>query len=184
MPSCVVRNKIRSTKYGIRYTEYGKELKMELGLILVVAGAAAVVVLGGIGSSIGVALAGQAAAGVITEDPEKFGSMIPLVGIPGTQGFYSLLLGFLIIGKFGLLTASVKTPTAVQGYQILSIGVLIGMVEMISAIYQGKVSVASIGVVGKRPAELGKAIILPVFVEIYAILGLVAGFLLLQGVKV
>jgi len=41
-----------------------------------------------------------------------------------------------------------------------------------------------IGIVAKKPEQLGKAMVLPIFVEIYAILGLVAGFLLLSVVKV
>jgi V/A-type H+-transporting ATPase subunit K len=157
---------------------------MEMGLVIAILGATSVIVLGGIGSSIGVGLAGQAAAGVITEDPDKFGKLIPLIGIPGTQGFYSLLVGFMVIMKLKLLTASITVPDLSKGLQIFAICSLVGLVEMISAIHQGKVSVASIGVVAKKPEELGKALILPAFVEIYAVLGLVAGFLLLQGVRV
>jgi V/A-type H+-transporting ATPase subunit K len=58
------------------------------------------------------------------------------------------------------------------------------VVESISAVWQGKVSVASIYLVAKKPEEAGKALVLPIFVEIYAILGLAAAFLLLLGVKI
>lgn len=154
---------------------------MELGLILAIAGAIAAMSISGIGSAIGVGLAGQAAGGVISEDPEKFGKMIPIVGLPGTQGFYGFVIGFLVINKLNLLGA-VTVPTPHQGYQILAICVVVSFVECISAIHQGKVSVASVGVIAKRAEALGKAIVLPVFVEIYAILGLGAFFLLLQGI--
>ena len=157
---------------------------MELGLVYAILGAACVMVFAGIGSSIGVAFAGQAAAGVMTEDPEKFGMMIPLVGIPGTQGFYGFLIGFLVLNKLSLLSETIKVPTTSQGLQILAICSVIGLVEMISAIYQGKVSVGSIGIVAKKKEEAGKALVLPIFVEIYAILGLAAAFLLLQAVKI
>ncbi len=157
---------------------------MEIGLILSIVGVALIVVLGGIGSSIGVALAGQAAAGVLSEEPDKFGRLLPVVGLPGTQGFYSLLIGFMVILKLGLLTTDIKAPNTSQGLEILGICLLIGLVENISAVYQGKVCVASVGIVAKKAEEAGKALVLPIFVEIYAILGLVAGFLLLQGVKV
>jgi len=135
----------------------------------------------GIGSAIGVGLAGQAAGGVISEDPEKFGKMIPIVGLPGTQGFYGFVIGFLVINKLNLLGAK-TVPTPHQGWQILAICLVVSFVECISAIHQGKVSVASVGILAKRPEALGKAIVLPVFVEIYAILGLGAFFLLLQGI--
>lgn len=157
---------------------------MEVGLILSIAGAALVIVLSGIGSAIGVALAGQAAGGVLSEDPEKFGRMIPLIGIPGTQGFYGFLIGFLVLNKLNLLAADIKIPTFSQGIQIFVICLLVSLVESISAVWQGKVSVASIYMVAKKPEQAGKALVLPIFVEIYAILGLTAAFLLLLGVKI
>jgi len=157
---------------------------MELGLIFAITGAVIVMVVSGIGSAIGVALAGQAAAGVMTEDPEKFGRMIPLVGIPGTQGFYGFLIGFLVLNKLNLLTTQIIIPNLSQGIQIFSICLVVSLVESISAVWQGKVSVASIYIVAKKPEEAGKALVLPIFVEIYAILGLAAGFLLLLGVKI
>jgi V/A-type H+-transporting ATPase subunit K len=157
---------------------------MDLGLTLALAGAAIVMAISGTGSAIGVALVGQAAGGVMSEDPEKFGKMIPLIGIPGTQGFYGFLIGFLVLNKLNLLAGNIKIPTFNQGMQIFSICLLASIVECISAIWQGKVSVASVYLVAKKPEEAGKALVLPIFVEIYAILGLAAAFLLLQGVKI
>lgn len=157
---------------------------MEWGLVFAVLGIISVMTFSGIGSSIGVGYAGQAAAGVLTEDPDKFGLMIPLVGLPGTQGFYGFLIGFLAMNKLNLLGETAKTLSLCQGLQMFAICFVVSFVEMVSAIYQGKVSVASIGIVAKKKEEAGKALVLPVFVEIYAILGLASGFLLLQGVKI
>ncbi len=154
---------------------------MELGLILAMAGAILAMTISGIGSAIGVGLAGQAAGGVISEDPEKFGKLIPIVSLPGTQGFYGFVIGFLVINKLKLLGAR-AIPTPHQGWEILAICLVVSFVECISAIHQGKVSVASVGILAKRAEAMGKAIVLPVFVEIYAILGLGAFFLLLQGI--
>ncbi|MBM3254725.1 MAG: V-type ATP synthase subunit K [Candidatus Omnitrophica bacterium] len=157
---------------------------MEAGLSFAIAGAAIVMAIPGIGSAIGVALAGQAAGGVITEDPEKFGRMIPLIGISGTQCFYGFLIGFLVINKLNLLAGQIKIPNLYQGLQIFSICLVVSLVEAVSAVWQGKVAVASIYLVAKKPEEAGKALVLPVFVEIYAILGLAAAFLLLSMVKI
>ena len=157
---------------------------MDAGLMWSIAGAAIVMTISGVGSSIGVALAGQAAGGVLTEDPEKFGKMIPLIGIPGTQGFYGFLIGFLVLNKLNLLSADIKIPTFAQGMEIFAICTAASLVESISAVWQGKVSVSSIFLVAKKPEEAGKALVLPIFVEIYAILGLAAAFLLLQSVKI
>ncbi|PIP20242.1 MAG: permease [Candidatus Omnitrophica bacterium CG23_combo_of_CG06-09_8_20_14_all_40_11] len=157
---------------------------MDAGLVFALAGAAIVMAISGVGSAIGVALAGQAVGGVMTEDPEKFGRMIPLIGIPGTQGFYGFLIGFLVLNKLNLLGAEIKIPTLHQGMEIFSICLAVSLVESISAVWQGKVSVSSIGIVAKKPEEAGKALVLPIFVEIYAILGLATAFLLLLGVKI
>jgi len=157
---------------------------MEPGLIFTIAGAAIVMAISGTGSAIGVAFAGQAAGGVLSEDPEKFGRMIPLIGIPGTQGFYGFLVGFLVLNKLNLLADAVKVPNLAQGLMIFSICLLVSIVESISAVWQGKVSVSSIYLVAKRPEQAGRALVLPIFVEIYAILGLATGFLLLLAVKI
>ncbi len=154
------------------------------GLAFAIAGAAIVMTVSGVGSSIGVAFAGQAAGGVMSEDPEKFGKLIPLIGIPGTQGFYGFLIGFLVLNKLNLLAADIKIPTLSQGIEIFAICVFAGLVEAVSAVWQGKVSVSSIYIVAKKPEEAGKALVLPIFVEIYAILGLASAFLLLLSVKV
>ena len=63
-----------------------------LGMPLAVLGAALAALLAGIGSAIGVGMGGQAAAGVVTEDPGKFGKVLILQLLPGTQGIYGLSL--------------------------------------------------------------------------------------------
>ena len=60
------------------------------GQVLALAGAAIAATLGGIGSALGVGVAGQAAAGVVSEDPNKFGQVLLLQALPGTQGIYGL----------------------------------------------------------------------------------------------
>ena len=62
---------------------------------------AAVAALAGIGSAMGVGIAGQAAAGVLAEDPKKFGKTLILQALPGTQGIYGLLMAFLIFIRIG-----------------------------------------------------------------------------------
>lgn len=157
---------------------------MDTGLAFAIAGAAIVMAISGVGSAIGVAFAAQAAGGVMSEDPEKFGKMIPLIGIPGTQGFYGFLIGFLVLNKLNLLGADIKIPSLNQGIEIFAICAVVSMVEAISAVWQGKVAVSSIYLIAKKPEEAGKSLVLPIFVEIYAILGLAAAFLLLLGVKI
>ena len=63
-----------------------------LGIVYALCGAAIAVLLAGAGSAIGVGIAGQAAAGVVTEDPGKFAKVLILQLLPGTQGLYGLLM--------------------------------------------------------------------------------------------
>ena len=73
------------------------------GQVLALSGAAIAAALSGSGSALGVGVAGQAAAGVVSEDPNKFGQVLLLQALPGTQGIYGLLIAFIILVKVGLL---------------------------------------------------------------------------------
>ena len=156
---------------------------MTLGLVLAIAGAALAVVLGGIGSIIGVGLAGQAGAGITSEEPEKFGKVLLLEALPGTQGIYGFLGTFWVIMKTQLLTGGVPIDTN-TGLVILLACLPVALGGLFSGIYQGKVSVAGMNIVSKQPGDSGKAIILAVMVETYAVLGLLATILLINGIQV
>ena len=77
------------------------------GIVWALLGAAISVALAGIGSAIGVGTAGRAAAGVVTEDPDKFAKVLLLQLLPGTQGIYGLLVAFLALSKVGILGGGV-----------------------------------------------------------------------------
>lgn len=55
------------------------------GIVFALLGVAVAVILAGMGSAYGVGVAGQAAAGVVTEDPDKFAKVLLLQLLPGTQ---------------------------------------------------------------------------------------------------
>ena len=74
-----------------------------MGLVYAILGAAVAVFLAGAGSAIGVGIAGQAASGVVTEDPSKFAKVLIMQLLPGTQGIYGLLVGFITLSNIGLL---------------------------------------------------------------------------------
>lgn len=156
---------------------------MSIGLAYAIMGAALSAALGGIGSAIGVSIAGQAGSGVVSEEPAKFGKVLLLQALPGTQGIYGFLGAFWVIMKVGLLgeVAAIDSGT---GLQLLFACVPIALACLASGIYQGKVSAAGMGVLAKAPSEMGKAIILAAMVETYAVLGLLVSILLINGVQV
>ena len=147
------------------------------GVALGILGAALAALLSGIGSSIGVGIAGRAAAGVVTEDPEKFSKVLILQLLPGTQGIYGLLIAFIALSNIGVLGGSVRQLTMGEGLSFLMACLPMAFVGLMSAVMQGKTSVASIGVVAKKPEAFGKAMILPAMVETYAILALLISIL-------
>lgn len=156
---------------------------MVLGLTIAIMGGALAVILGGIGSAIGVGLAGQASSGVMSEDPEKFGSLLLLVALPGTQGIYGFLSAFLVILKLGLTTGNIVSPTIDQGWQILIACLPVAFAGLVSGIHQGKVCASGIYMVAKQPKDLMKPVIMAALVETYAVLGLLITILLLNGIK-
>ncbi|MDR3320931.1 MAG: V-type ATP synthase subunit K [Synergistaceae bacterium] len=156
----------------------------QLGPALVVLGAALAVGFAGSGSAWGIGIANEAAAGVITEDPSKFGFALILLALPGTQGIYGFLIALLAITKIGLLSATAIPITIWQGLGILGACIPIAIAGFYSAIWQGKSSAACILLISKRPDQMGKAVILPAMCETYAVLGLLMSIFLLSGIKV
>ena len=153
-----------------------------MGVALALLGAAIAALFAGVGSAIGVGIAGQAAAGVVTEDPNKFSKVLVLQLLPGTQGIYGLLVGFITLSKIGLLGGGMLDLTPQQGLLVLAACLPIGIVGLISGKYQGMTSAAAIGIVAKKPEQFGKAMIFPAMVETYAILALLISILSIFGI--
>ena len=159
-------------------------MSLTLGQVLALFGAALAVGLPGIGSARGVGIVGESAAGLVTEDPSKFGQVLILQALPGTQGIYGFLAGFLTIQKIGLLAGTLVDITPYQGWLIFASCMPIAIVGFLSAIYQGRVAAAGIGIVSKRPEEVAKGITFAAMVETYAVLALLATILMLFGINV
>ncbi|MEW6189563.1 MAG: V-type ATP synthase subunit K [Actinomycetota bacterium] len=147
------------------------------------AGAAAAAIGGGIGSSIGITYIANVAAGILVEDPEKFGGLLPLCAIPGTQGIYGFITAVLVVFFFGLIGGEGGKLTSPQGFQIFLACMPVCFACLVSAIYQGLTSVGAAGMVAKRTEEAGKALILPALVETYAALSLIVSIILLLSIK-
>lgn len=156
---------------------------MDMGMIYALTGAALAVFFCGTGSSIGIGYAGREANGVLSEEPDKFGIMLLLVALPGTQGIYGFLTGFLVLMKVGILGGTAMTVSAVQGIQIFVACLPIAVSGMFSAIHQGRVCAAGIAVASKHPEASMKALVYGAMVETYAVLALVVSIFLLLAVK-
>ncbi len=158
-------------------------MEQTLGLGLAIAGGALSAILGGIGSAMGIGYAAQAANGVLSEDPDKFGKLLILVALPGTQGIYGFIGAFLMMIKIGIF-GELVTLTFYQGVQLFFAAMPVAIACLVSAIWQGRVCTAGVEMVAKRPEESTKALIYGVMVEFYAVLGLIISLLAILLMKI
>lgn len=147
------------------------------GSMFVAIGASFAAALGAIGSGIGIGRTTAHAAGILSEKPELFGKLLVIMALPGTQGFYALVVMFLMMQFFGFIGGSPKASLG-QGLAALLTGILVGLIEFKTALDQAHSAIGAEDLVAKRPEESGRAILLPALVETYAILGLLTGVLL------
>ena len=153
------------------------------GLALALLGAGLAAVLSGIGSAKGTGIAGEAGAGLLCEDPGKFGKVMILQVIPGTQGLYGLVVWFFAIFRMGLLSGTLPDLTVAQGMQYFVACLPMALGGLFSAIAQGRVAAASISLVAKSPNDWAKGMVLCITVEFYAILSLLASMLMLINIS-
>jgi V/A-type H+-transporting ATPase subunit K len=190
-----------------------KTFFMTNGMGWMIVGLFTCLMLGGLGSSTGLHISGAQMAGALSEKPDLFGKLLVIMALPGTQGVYAFVLtfaGMILMGfnknttvmvmdpiKNVLVPATVIDPitkietikkvattlSAGKGIVLCICFILIGVVQYVSAIYQGKNSAAAINMVVKQPEKAGGAILIPALVETYALLAFVAGFILLIFTK-
>jgi len=159
---------------------------MDYGMTLALVGAGLAALMAGIGSAIGIGIAGRSAAGVLSEKPERYGQMFIMVVLPGTQGFYGFLAAFLVMLNLNFFGEGGTLDITVQlGWQVLAACLPIAFAGMMSAIHQGKVCSGGILMAAKKPEMAFKAgVVYAVMVEVYAVLGLlVTMFMLMFGIK-
>ena len=150
-----------------------------LGLALAIAGAAIAALLSGMGSAKGVGMVGEAAAGLISEDPSKFTKVLILQILPGTQGLYGFITAIMVMIKIQLLSGAPVALTTAQGFQVLAACLPMAIVGYFSAIAQARVAASGVSVVAKKPEQQSKAMVLSAMVETYAVLALLISLLII-----
>lgn len=156
------------------------------GNFLAYLGVAIAVLLSGIGSAKGVGIVGEAGSGVLAENPDLFGRLLPLHVIPGTQGLYGFIVGFIIMNKTGMLDFQngIVNLSLATGAYLLAAALPIGFVGMLSAIAQGRVAATGVVLVAKRPDQVSKALTAAALVEFYAVLALLISILCVFAIPV
>ena len=147
-----------------------------MGMIFTILGIAIATVLAGIGSVKGVGAAAQASMGVLSEDSSMFGKMLVLTLLPGTQGLYGFIVGFLMLIYAGVLGGG-DVVTWQQGLAYLGASLAIGIGGLVSGIAQGRAAVAGIGLCAKDDKNFSKAMVSVTLVEIYALFAFIVSLL-------
>ena len=142
------------------------------GQTIAMLGIAACVLLCGIGSCVGLFKTSSAAAGVLGEDPKKFGKVMVLVLLPATQGIYGFIIGIIASGTIMSITSNA------QGWLMFGAVLPMTISGFASAFFQGKSAANCIYTVGKQESLSGKLIVYPGMIEFYAILGLIISIML------
>lgn len=146
------------------------------GKIMGAVAVAIAVFLSGMGSAKGTGMTGEAATGLTVEEPQKFGKALVLQLLPGTQGLYGFVIGFMILGKLG------GDLNFQQGLYYIFAALPIGVVGYFSAIAQAKVAVSGMNILAKNEDNFVQGIVYAVMVELYAILGFVISLLLVNNI--
>jgi V/A-type H+-transporting ATPase subunit K len=137
-------------------------------------------ILGGIGSAIGITIASSTASGILSEDGTKFGKLLPIAAMPGTQGIYGFIAAVLVMVFFGILDGNVDLPAA-AGFKVFLACMPVGFLCLVSAIYQGMTGAAAAGIIAAdQPAP---ALIFPALVETYAVLSLIVTILMMLSIQ-
>ncbi len=136
------------------------------------------------GSARGCGIAGEAGNALLCEDPSAFGKVMILQVIPGTQGLYGLVVWFFAILQMGVFNGTAVDLTVAEGLRVAAACLPMAIGGGISAPAQGRVAATAINLMAKRPNDWAKGIILCITVEIYAILCLLASFLMLLNLNI
>ena len=120
--------------------------QISMGVALL--GAAMAAFLAGIGSAIGIGIAGRSATGVLSEKPERYGALFLQVVLPGTQGFYGFVIAFIAMGTIGKFE---NGPSLTDALAIFAACLPIAFAGMLSAIHQGKTCASGILMTAKTP---------------------------------
>lgn len=156
-----------------------------MGLAFALLGGALAVFLSGFGSAIGLGVAAKAATGVLSEKPERYGTLMLLVVLPSTQGIYGFVVGLFVMIKLNFFGGAPVDIAWYQGLQILAACLPVAFAGWISGIHQGRTGAAGILMSAKRPEMAFKAgVVYAAMIELYAILGfLVSLLILLMGIR-
>ena len=141
---------------------------------LAVLGGGAALAGGLIGSSIGIAIAGSAGAATLSRDSRQLRNVIILASIPMSQTFYGLIVLVLVLTTIAPNITAMPESDVGTGFAVLACSLIAALAFCFSAAYKGSVCASGISLLPETGGRiLTNSIMLAVFVELIAVLGLV-----------
>ena len=131
------------------------------------------VALGSMGSIIGCAKAGQAAAGALLDVEGGYGKYIGLSAMPSTQSIF----GIVVMLALNMPVTEKNAPG------IFAVGMLAGLALLICGIYQGQACASAIHVSKSKPEVFGMSIAPAAVIEGFAVFILVFALILGGTIK-
>ena len=141
-------------------------------IVIAYVGIAIMAAMSFIGSAFGVTICGNATVGAMKKNPEGLGSYIALSALPSSQGLYGFVAYFMLAGY---LVEGISLFTSVA---ILFGGIMMGVVAWFSCIRQAQVCANGIASIGAGHNVFSATMVMAVFPELYAILGLLVVILI------
>ena len=135
-------------------------------IVIAYIGIAVMAAMSFLGSTYGVTICGNATVGAMKKNPEPFGLYIALSALPSSQGLYGFVAYFMLAG---FLVEGITLLTAIA---IFAAGLMMGTVALISSIRQSQVCANGIAAMGAGHDVFVSTMVMAVFPELYAILGL------------
>ena len=87
---------------------------------IAILGAALAVLLPGFGSARAVNMVARSTAGLICEEPQKYGKSMLLQALPMTQGIYGMVIAFLIMVFSGIMGGTAELTVAEGAYYLFA----------------------------------------------------------------
>ena len=122
--------------------------------------------------------------GSITGVSATFVALFALMVLPGTQGFYGLIIAILIAVQTKMLGGELDITTLepIKGVGLLAVGLCAGVVLWRSAVNQGEASAAAVSLTSRRPEQFGRSLLMPALVETYAAVAVLASILFIGAI--
>lgn len=156
---------------------------MEIIEILMISSAIAVGA-SGIGSAIGLTMAGRAAEKTSTEVGRTFGTNLVFTVLAETPTIYGLLVALIVILNAGNIQNLVETGLLSQDqvfWGAFGAAVVVGITGFFSALGIGYAACAAITATGKKEGLFGKSLVFVILPETIVIYGLLIAMLIMRS---